>query len=81
MLIAAHGNSIRALIKYLDNIPDDVIPEVNVPTGMPLVYELDDSMKPIRNYYLGDPKKVEEAMAAVANQAKAKNIDAVTRNG
>jgi 2,3-bisphosphoglycerate-dependent phosphoglycerate mutase len=72
VLIAAHGNSIRALIKYLDNIPDDVIPEVNVPTGMPLVYELDDSMKPIRNYYLGDPKKVEEAMAAVANQAKSK---------
>jgi 2,3-bisphosphoglycerate-dependent phosphoglycerate mutase len=72
VIIAAHGNSIRALIKYLDNIPDDVIPEVNVPTGMPLVYELDDSMKPIQSYYLGDPEKVKEAMAAVANQAKSK---------
>ena len=72
VLIAAHGNSIRALIKYLDNIPDDVIPEVNVPTGMPLVYELDDTLKPLKSYYLGDPEKVKEAMAAVANQGKAK---------
>jgi len=72
VLIAAHGNSLRALVKYLDNIPDDVIPGVNIPTGMPLVYELDDDLKPIQNYYLGDPEKVKEAMEAVANQAKAK---------
>jgi 2,3-bisphosphoglycerate-dependent phosphoglycerate mutase len=72
VLIAAHGNSLRALVKYLDNIPDDVIPEVNIPTGMPLVYELDDSLKPLKSYYLGDPEKVKEAMAAVANQAKRK---------
>jgi 2,3-bisphosphoglycerate-dependent phosphoglycerate mutase len=72
VLIAAHGNSIRALIKYLDNIPDDVIPEVNVPTGMPLVYELDDTLKPLKSYYLGDPEKVRKAMEAVANQGKAK---------
>jgi len=70
VLITAHGNSLRALIKYLDNIPDDVIPELNVPTGMPLVYELDDSLKPIQSYYIGDPEKVKAAMEAVANQAK-----------
>ena len=72
VLIAAHGNSLRALVKYLDNIPDDVIPEVNIPTGMPLVYELEDDLKPIRNYYLGDPEKVKKAMEAVASQGKAK---------
>jgi len=72
VLIAAHGNSLRALMKYLDNIPDDVIPEVNIPTGMPLVYELDDNLKPIKNYYLGDPEKVKKAMEAVASQGKAK---------
>jgi 2,3-bisphosphoglycerate-dependent phosphoglycerate mutase len=72
VLIAAHGNSLRALVKYLDNIPDDVIPEVNIPTGMPLVYELEDDLKPIKNYYLGDPEKVKKAMEAVASQAKAK---------
>jgi len=72
VLIAAHGNSLRALLKYLDNIPDDVIPEVNIPTGMPLVYELEDDLKPIKNYYLGDPEKVKKAMEAVASQAKAK---------
>jgi 2,3-bisphosphoglycerate-dependent phosphoglycerate mutase len=60
VLIAAHGNSLRALVKFLDNIPDDVIPEVNIPTGMPLVYELKDDLKPIRNYYLGDPEKVKQ---------------------
>ena len=70
VLIAAHGNSLRALVKYLDNIPDDVIPEVNIPTGMPLVYELEDDLKPIKNYYLGDPEKVKKAMEAVAGQAK-----------
>lgn len=72
VLIAAHGNSLRALVKYLDNIPDDVITELNIPTGMPLVYELDDAMKPIRNYYLGDPEKVKKAMEKVASQGKAK---------
>jgi len=72
VLIAAHGNSLRALLKYLDNIADDVIPEVNIPTGMPLVYELEDDLKPIKNYYLGDPEKVKKAMEAVASQAKAK---------
>ena len=72
VIIAAHGNSLRALVKYLDNIADDVIPGVNIPTGMPLVYELDEALKPIRNYYLGDPEKVQKAMQAVANQAKVK---------
>ena len=72
VLIAAHGNSLRALVKYLDNIPDDVIPEVNIPTGMPLVYELKEDLTPIRNYYLGDPEKVKKAMEAVASQAKVK---------
>jgi len=72
VLIAAHGNSLRALVKYLDNIPDDVIPEVNIPTGMPLVYELEDDLKPIKNYYLGDPEKVKKAMEAVASQGKVK---------
>lgn len=72
VLIAAHGNSLRALVKYLDSIPDDVIPGVNIPTGMPLVYELKDDLTPIRNYYLGDPERVKQAMEAVANQAKAK---------
>jgi len=72
VLIAAHGNSLRALVKYLDKIPDDVIPEVNIPTGMPLVYELKDDLTPIRNFYLGDPEKVKKAMEAVASQAKVK---------
>jgi len=72
VLIAAHGNSLRALVKYLDSIPDDVIPEVNIPTGMPLVYELQDDLKPITSYYLGDPEKVKKAMEAVANQGKVK---------
>jgi 2,3-bisphosphoglycerate-dependent phosphoglycerate mutase len=72
VLIAAHGNSLRALVKYLDNIPDDVIPEINIPTGMPLVYELEDDLKPIKNYYLGDPEKVKKAMEAVASQGRVK---------
>ena len=72
VILAAHGNSLRALVKYLDNIPDDVIPEVNIPTGMPLVYELEDDLKPIKNYYLGDPEKVKKAMEAVASQGKSK---------
>lgn len=70
VLIAAHGNSLRALIKYLDNVPEEEIVELNVPTGMPLVYELDDDLKPIKHYYLGDPAKVKAAMEAVAAQGK-----------
>jgi len=71
VLIAAHGNSLRALIKYLDSIGDDEIVELNIPTGTPLVYELDESLKPIKHYYLGDQDKIAQAMAAVANQGKA----------
>jgi len=72
VIIAAHGNSLRALVKYLDDIPDDVIPTVNIPTGMPLIYELDKDLKPTDRYYLGDPEKVKKAMEAVAAQGKAK---------
>jgi 2,3-bisphosphoglycerate-dependent phosphoglycerate mutase len=72
VIIAAHGNSLRALVKYLDHIPDDVIPGLNIPTGMPLVYELDEGLKPVRHYYLGDPEQVKKAMEAVASQGKAR---------
>jgi 2,3-bisphosphoglycerate-dependent phosphoglycerate mutase len=72
VLITAHGNSLRALVKYLDNIPDQEIVGLNIPTGMPLVYELDDALRPIRRYYIGDPEKVKQAMEAVASQGKAK---------
>ncbi|HOX10179.1 MAG TPA: 2,3-bisphosphoglycerate-dependent phosphoglycerate mutase, partial [Candidatus Omnitrophota bacterium] len=72
VIIAAHGNSLRALVKYLDNISDRDIVGLNIPTGMPLVYELDDNLKPIKHYYLGDPEEVKKAMEAVANQGKAK---------
>lgn len=72
VIIAAHGNSLRALVKYLDNISDQDILELNIPTGIPLVYELDDDLKPIRNYYLGDQAEIEKARQAVANQGKAK---------
>ncbi len=72
VIIAAHGNSLRALVKYLDNIPDDKIVSLNIPTGLPLVYELTDDLKPIKSYYLGDPEEVKKAMEAVANQGKAK---------
>lgn len=68
VLIAAHGNSLRALVKYLDNVSDQDIVELNIPTGMPLVYELDDNLKPLDRYYLGDPEKVKAAMEAVAAQ-------------
>ncbi len=69
VLIAAHGNSLRALVKHLDNIPDSEIVELNIPTGIPLVYELDDSLKPIKpRYYLGDPEAAARAAAAVASQ-------------
>ncbi len=72
MLIAAHGNSLRALVMYLDNVSEKDIVELNIPTGMPLVYELDDDLKPINRYYLGDPEKVKAAMDAVAAQGKKK---------
>ncbi|MBI3715803.1 MAG: 2,3-diphosphoglycerate-dependent phosphoglycerate mutase [Betaproteobacteria bacterium] len=71
VLIAAHGNSLRALIKYLDGVSDTDIVGVNVPTGVPLVYELDDQLRPLRNYYLGDATEVAKAQAAVAAQGKA----------
>ena len=72
VLIAAHGNSLRALVKYLDNISDEAITELNIPTGMPLVYELDKDMQATNRYYLGDPEEVKKAMEAVANQGKTK---------
>lgn len=72
VIIAAHGNSLRALVKYLDCISEEKIVNLNIPTGMPLVYELEDNLKPIRSYYLGDPEAVKKAMEAVANQGKAK---------
>lgn len=72
VIIAAHGNSLRALVKYLDNISDEDIVELNIPTGIPLVYELDDDLKPIQHYYLGDPEAAARAAAAVAAQAQAK---------
>ena len=72
VVIAAHGNSIRALVKYLDDVADADIVGLNVPTGIPLVYELDAALKPLRNYYLGDPAEVERRIAAVSSQGKAK---------
>lgn len=72
VIIAAHGNSLRALVKYLDNISDEEIPRLNIPTGVPLVYELDEDLKPIRHYYLGDPEKIKAAINSVANQATVK---------
>jgi 2,3-bisphosphoglycerate-dependent phosphoglycerate mutase len=72
VLVAAHGNSLRALVKYLDDMPEDRIVELNIPTGIPLVYELDDRLAPIRHYYLGDPAAAAAAAARVANQSKAR---------
>jgi 2,3-bisphosphoglycerate-dependent phosphoglycerate mutase len=72
LLIAAHGNSLRAMVKYLDKISDEAIPELNIPTGIPLVYELNANLKPINSYYLGDPEAIRKAAEAVANQGKAK---------
>jgi len=72
VLITAHGNSLRALVKYLDNVPENEIVELNIPTGIPLVYELDDDLKPIKHYYLGDPEEAKKKAEAVANQAKGK---------
>lgn len=70
VIVAAHGNSLRALIKYLDQINDDDIVNLNIPTARPLVYELDDSLKPIKHYYLGNQAEIEAAAKAVANQGK-----------
>jgi 2,3-bisphosphoglycerate-dependent phosphoglycerate mutase len=72
VVIAAHGNSLRALVKYLDNISEEEIVELNIPTAIPLVYELDDALKPIRHYYLGDPAAAAAAAARVAEQSKAR---------
>lgn len=72
VIIAAHGNSLRGLVKHLDNISDEDILGLNIPTGLPLVYELDEDLRKIQSYYLGDEEEVQKAMAAVANQGKAK---------
>lgn len=72
VIIAAHGNSLRALVKYLDNISNEKIVELNIPTGIPLVYELDNQMKAVKNYYLGDPAAIARAAKAVAEQGKKK---------
>src|SRR2546422_251085 len=72
VLIAAHGNSLRALVKYLDNVSEQDILEVNIPTGIPLVYLLNEDLKPLQKYYLGNQEAVQEKMAAVANQGKAR---------
>jgi 2,3-bisphosphoglycerate-dependent phosphoglycerate mutase len=72
LIIAAHGNSLRAMIKYLDNVPETEIVGLNIPTGVPLVYELDDNLKSIRHYYLGDAEEIRKAIEAVAKQGKAK---------
>lgn len=72
IIIAAHGNSLRALVKYLDNVPDEEIVGLNIPTGIPLVYELDDNLKPVKHYYLGNQEEIAKKANAVANQGKAK---------
>ncbi len=72
IIIAAHGNSLRALVKYLDNVPDEEIVGLNIPTGIPLVYELDDNLKPLKHYYLGNQEEIQKKTNAVANQGKAK---------
>ncbi len=72
VMITAHGNSLRALVKYLDNVPDEEIIKLNIPTGIPLIYELDEDLKPISHHYLGDAEKLEKAIEAVASQGKAK---------
>ena len=72
VLVAAHGNSLRALVKYLDGVSDEEIVGLNIPTGVPLVYELDAELRPVRHEYLGDPERIQAAMAAVAAQGRAK---------
>ena len=76
-IIAAHGNSLRALVKYLDGISDEDILSLNIPTGVPLVYELDNQLKPLRHYYLGDSEAIAKAMAGVANQGRANDQNRV----
>jgi 2,3-bisphosphoglycerate-dependent phosphoglycerate mutase len=71
VIIAAHGNSLRALVKYLDKISEAEILKLNIPTGVPLVYELDHDLQPLQHYYLGNAEEIEKAMQAVANQGKA----------
>jgi len=72
VVIVAHGNSLRALVKHLDNVSEEEIVSLNIPTGVPLVYELDENLQPIKHYYLGDQEAIKKAMEAVANQGKAK---------
>ncbi len=72
VIIAAHGNSLRALVKYLDNLSEEQVLKLNIPTGIPLIYELDEDLKPLKSYYLGDQSAIAAAMNAVANQGKAK---------
>ncbi len=72
VIISAHGNSLRALVKYLDNIPDEEIVKLNIPTGIPLVYELSEDLKPLKHYYLGSDEEINKAMQSVANQGKVK---------
>jgi 2,3-bisphosphoglycerate-dependent phosphoglycerate mutase len=72
VVVAAHGNSLRALVKHLDRVGDEEIVKLNIPTARPLVYELDESLEPVRHYYLGDAAEIEAAMAAVAAQGKAR---------
>ena len=72
VVVAAHGNSLRGLVKFLDNISDEEIVAINIPTGVPLVYELDDNLKPLKKYYLGKPEEVEKAIQSVKNQDKAR---------
>jgi 2,3-bisphosphoglycerate-dependent phosphoglycerate mutase len=72
VLVSAHGNSLRALVKYLDHISDEAIPELNIPTGIPLVYELDAELNAVKHYYLADEETVRKATEAVAAQGKAK---------
>jgi 2,3-bisphosphoglycerate-dependent phosphoglycerate mutase len=71
ILISAHGNSLRALVKYLDGVSEEEIVNLNIPTGIPLIYELDDDLKPINHYYLGDPEAIKQAIETVENQGKA----------
>ena len=75
VVIAAHGNSLRALVKYLDNVSEEEIVELNIPTAIPLVYELDERLRPIRHYYLGDPAAAAAAAARVAEQSKARKVE------
>ncbi|MGH8743901.1 MAG: 2,3-diphosphoglycerate-dependent phosphoglycerate mutase [Burkholderiales bacterium] len=72
VIVVAHGNSLRALVKYLDHVSDDEIVKLNIPTGIPLIYELDDRLRPLKSYYLGDQEKIKQAKQAVADQGKAR---------